>query len=126
MIPRYKEIVDLIKKGSTLEAQEKIIELRESALELQEENQQLKIRVAELESQAKIEPELVYEKPAYWRVLDSSRDGPFCQKCWDSDSLLIRLQGGENDQWHCCQCKSSYRGPNYVFPGRRSTRTRGT
>ncbi len=36
-LPRYKEIVELVKKGATLEAQEKIIELREAALELQEE-----------------------------------------------------------------------------------------
>lgn len=48
-LPRYKEIVELIKKGSTLEAQEQIMELREAALELQEENIELKELVKELE-----------------------------------------------------------------------------
>ena len=46
-IPRYSDIVDLIKKGATLEAQEKIIELREAALELQEENIRLKEELSE-------------------------------------------------------------------------------
>lgn len=36
--PNYKDIIELIKKGSTIEAQEKIMELREGALALQEEN----------------------------------------------------------------------------------------
>ena len=38
MLPTYTEIVDLIKKGSTIAAQEKIIELREAAITLQEDN----------------------------------------------------------------------------------------
>jgi hypothetical protein len=42
LLPKYKDIIELIKKGSTLEAQEQILSLRESALELQEENQELK------------------------------------------------------------------------------------
>ena len=35
MLPKYRDIVDLLKKGSTLEAQEQIMRLREGALELQ-------------------------------------------------------------------------------------------
>ena len=38
MIPKYKDIIDLVKKGSTIEAQEKIMQLREAAMELKEEN----------------------------------------------------------------------------------------
>ena len=30
MIPNYKDIVELIKKGATVEAQEKIMELRDN------------------------------------------------------------------------------------------------
>ena len=37
-IPSYKDIVDLIKKGATLEAQERVMELREAAISLQDEN----------------------------------------------------------------------------------------
>lgn len=34
MLPKYKDITELIKKGATVEALEKIMELREAALEL--------------------------------------------------------------------------------------------
>ena len=33
-LPNYKEFVELIKKGSTVEAQEKIMEVRETAIDL--------------------------------------------------------------------------------------------
>ena len=51
LLPNYKEIIELLKKGSTIEAQEKIMELREGALALQEENIKLKERISELESE---------------------------------------------------------------------------
>ncbi len=38
LLPNYKDIVELIRKGSTIEAQEKILELRKAAMQLQEEN----------------------------------------------------------------------------------------
>jgi len=50
-LPKYKEIVDLLKKGATLEAQEKIMELRESAFELQEHNLELKEEIRSLKQE---------------------------------------------------------------------------
>lgn len=50
-LPSYKSIAELIKKGATIEAQEKIMQLREAAVELQEENINLKNTVLELQEQ---------------------------------------------------------------------------
>ncbi|HYA20452.1 MAG TPA: hypothetical protein VEG25_07400, partial [Burkholderiales bacterium] len=58
MLPRYQDIVELIKKGATVEAQEKIMELREMALELQEENVNLKSQVNELQQALKLKEQL--------------------------------------------------------------------
>lgn len=52
-IPNYKDILELIKTGATIEAQEKIMELRQSALELQEENIRLRTRLSELQEKIK-------------------------------------------------------------------------
>lgn len=46
VIPHYQDIVDLLRKGLTIEAREKILELREAALRLQEENLALKAESA--------------------------------------------------------------------------------
>ena len=41
-VPSYKELAELLKDGLTPEAQEKIMELRQTMLAIQEENFQLK------------------------------------------------------------------------------------
>lgn len=116
MIPRYSDIVDLLKKGSTIEAQEKILELREAAMELQEENLELKARISQLEKRLAVKEKVLWRKPSYWLHSEDHEDGPFCQKCYDSNQDLIRLQGGENDCWECKECRSSFVGPGYVMP----------
>jgi len=60
-----------------------------------------------------------YEKPSYWIKTNEGKDGPFCQKCFDADQKMIRLQGGCNDKWLCHACKSYFYGPNYQPPQRK-------
>jgi len=103
-LPNYKEIVELIKKGATVEAQEKIMELREAILGLQEENHSLKERVRDLEAQLEIKGEVQFDGSVYWRVHAGKSDGPFCQRCFDADIKLIRLQDYDFN-WFCLSCK---------------------
>ncbi|MGX1923939.1 hypothetical protein ACUALS_01715 [Vibrio sp. NH-7] len=114
MLPRYKDIAELVKKGATVEAQEKIMELREAALSLQEENLDLKEKVVQLEKELNRKNNLDYEAPFYWRVQDNVKDGPFCQQCQDNADKQIRLQTDGEDLWKCLTCNRSYRGPNYI------------
>ena len=113
MLPRYKDIVELLKKGATVEAQEKIMELREAALELQEETTELRTRVSELEEELKIKGNLEYSKNTYWLWKEDDagdntiKDGPFCQRCYDADQKLIRLQDWGVD-WLCMNCEKTY------------------
>ena len=104
-IPRYKDIMELIKAGATLQAQEKIIELRQAALDIQEENvvlrekvAGLKARVRELES-LEGEPCLRCRKRA-WHVSKSEPDKTFgqlggirrtyiCDECGLEESILL-------------------------------------
>ena len=60
--------------------------------------------------------QLEWEKPYYWAIVDGQRDGPYCQKCHDTDSKLIRLQGGKNGVWECLSCKSKVYDKSYVRP----------
>lgn len=96
-LPTYKDIVDLLKKGATIEAQEKIIELRESALELQKENMNLKHQVLELQERVRRQDAFEGEscpkcrKPAW--IVESSK----------SDPKFGRL-GGVRRVWKCAEC----------------------
>jgi hypothetical protein len=71
-LPNYQDIVALIKKGATIEAQEQIMQLREAALELQNENLSLKNEnfslkstVKELKEAIALRDGLEYQKPYY-------------------------------------------------------------
>ena len=113
-IPSYTDIKDLVKKGLTIEAQEKIIELREAALALQEENLKLKERVQLLEDEAKLRAAMTWEKPYYWRQIKSGeKDGPYCQGCYDKDRRLARLQDRRRGMWACSVCKTTYYDESY-------------
>ena len=69
-LPRYKDIVDLIKEGNTAEAQNQILALREAALELQEENAELKEEINRLEEELKIKGQLTFDKGVYFLMED--------------------------------------------------------
>lgn len=116
MIPKYQDIVDLIKKGATVEAQEKIMELRESVINAQEEIQNLRSQVEELKTQLSVKAQVQYEKPYYWEMKGEQRDGPYCQVCYDKDQKLIRLQETRQGLWHCGCCKKYFRDSTYRAP----------
>lgn len=106
-LPNYKDIVELIKKGSTLEAQEIIMDHRESFLKLQEENLNLREENKELKKNILLKEELDFDGTVYWRISKGEKIGPFCQKCFDSDNKLIRLQT-DNKYRDCLVCHGCY------------------
>lgn len=89
------------------------MELREEALGLEEENIKLKERISELESELNKKKEVQWEDPFYWATVDGKKEGPFCQKCYDSDGKIIRLQKIEKGNWHCKLCNNNYFEPSY-------------
>ena len=107
MLPKYKDIMDLIKKGSTLEAQEKIIELREAALELQEENINLKEEINNLKQKLLEEKTFNFDGDVYWYEIDDKKDGPFCPTCNDTKELKVRLHK-DGPGWWCKGCSTHF------------------
>jgi hypothetical protein len=106
-LPSYTEIVALLKKGATLEAQERIMELREKALELQEENLSLRETVARLQRATELDRELTFDGDVYWRGKEQTKDGPFCPRCRDVKGLLVRIHK-DGPGWFCCECNLHY------------------
>jgi hypothetical protein len=115
-LPSAKDIFELIKKGATLEAQEKIMELREMCITLQEENHNLRRRITELENILSISKRLMWEAPYYWVKSGEAKEGPFCQVCYDKEKRLIRLQNHGKGAWSCYSCKNSYFNSFYEPP----------
>ncbi|UCN01522.1 hypothetical protein LCX93_06285 [Sulfurimonas sp. SWIR-19] len=103
------QLAELI--GSLADAKMQIAEIQESLINSEKEKKDLRKKI-------EIKDNMIYEKSYYWKMDGDKKDGPFCQRCFDSDEKLIRLQGGNNDVWACAQCNKTFRGPAYVYKSR--------
>lgn len=105
---RFREMLEKI--GNFQEA---LYFLREELLHQQQEKADLKAQIDELKAQLDLKSRVQYIKPSYWVVDGDKKDGPFCQKCYDADRKLIRLQDYGSDRWKCQNCDKIYEGPNF-------------
>jgi hypothetical protein len=117
VLPSFGETYDFVKKGLTLEQQQKLLDLREAYQSLQEKNIQLRDLVQSLEKQLEIKDSVDYEAPYYWFINpDGSKDGPFCQCCYDNTKKLIRLQIIVKGSWHCVVCDNYFKDSSFSPP----------
>ncbi|MFA7676741.1 MAG: hypothetical protein WCY34_01070 [Candidatus Omnitrophota bacterium] len=123
MIPNYKEIIDLVKKGATIEAQEKIMELREFAMKLQEENIELRKKIKKLEKHLDDSQKMKFDGKFYYI---EGEEYPYCPGCWGVNKRkthLVICDFGSNTQYKCpaSDCKfehfmdnSHWKPPRYA------------
>lgn len=89
-------------------------EVAELQLVLQEKDKEIAALTAHLE----VRESVTWEAPYYFIQKGETREGPFCQQCYDSDSKLIRLQGSitSRGEWRCRTCRSVYHDSNFKDP----------
>jgi len=118
IIDNAKDIAELIKKYNNVELNRKIIDLCDEIFELREDNLKLKEKIKALDEEKKINKKMVFESPFYWLKDGEKKDGPYCQKCYDDNKKLIRLQDLKNGYRECLVCKSGVADPSYRPPNR--------
>jgi len=99
LLDTMRKIYDLATKGATIELQKTILDLKREVLAVANENVQLREELLRLTNAGADSGEVKWEGDAYWTVQeDGSKDGPFCQVCYDSSRKLCRLYyGSESD-----------------------------
>jgi len=115
-LPNFKDIVDLIKKGSTLEAQGRIQELQDALYALREENRALREENHRLREELETRTALTFDGYHYWATRDGRKDGPYCPTCQDRDQKRIRLQSREPGAWRCNCCDGFFPDAAYHDP----------
>jgi len=70
-------------------------------------------KIKELTKALEIKGKLRYEPPYYWLDEANSKEGPYCQLCYDKERKLIRLQGVSTGRWECHACKNYYNDKNF-------------
>lgn len=114
MLPKYKDIVDLIKKGATVEAQEKIMELREAAVELQDEVHDLREKIKQVEEELRIKGQIRWKSPYNFLDAEDGEEGPYCQRCYDVERKLVRLlELHAKGFWTCHSCDKDVMDDRY-------------
>lgn len=109
----FLKIIELIKDP---DLRMKITELYGQNIELKEENHKLRMSLQEAKDKSKINSELTHKDNHYFK----GEDGPYCTKCWDVDSKLVRLHdgGSSNGQTYfsCPNCKTHTTTGKYIQP----------
>ena len=117
----------LMSSGSALEKAElkmKLAELLEAlaeakiqAVAIQEELAASQELARAFRERLEIAEKVVYRAPSYFLQNADELDGPFCQRCYDSERKLIRLQQpGREGYWVCQNCKNSVTDEDYEPP----------
>lgn len=71
--------------------------------------------IKQLKTELETRENMIWEPPYYFLKNKEGKDGPYCQKCYDSNRKLIRLQlPGSKGLWVCNECDSRYKDSNYV------------
>ena len=90
--PIEKDIVDLVQRGATREAENRIVALRASASNALQEISSLKERVTALERELQMRDRMSFDGQFYWTGEGAGREGPYCPTCFDVERLMLRLQ----------------------------------
>jgi hypothetical protein len=106
-----ERIVEAFDKVATIQAS--LLDAQNGLMSLQDEKRQMGEKIQILEEKLALKEKMTFDGKLYWQVQGETKDGPYCQKCWDAESLPIRLQVCGRDQWLCLKCGSGYKGPNY-------------
>ena len=92
IVPIEKDIVDLVQRGATSEAEKRIVALRVAAMTAQLEIVTLKDRISTLERELDLRKAVSFDGIYYWMGTADAKDGPFCPTCYDTEHLMMRLQ----------------------------------
>jgi hypothetical protein len=120
--------LDLARKAQSVELERQILAMQSEMNEMQRRNMELDKRVNDLTREHDLIDRRVYEDPSYYVMNpNGSKDGPFCQPCWDSKGTVIRtrdhdIYGGRERVCHVCGTKMivsrhSEPDPNAGFRG---------
>ena len=102
--------------AKVIELQRTILDAQEQAMQMQGAKLELLERIQALASECqklRCFDDIIWENPYYWNINGDTKDGPFCQLCYDKDRATIRLQGLGSGIWRCHSCNHTYYDSSY-------------
>ena len=106
-----KDVAALVQKMDNVELMRKVVDLQTQVYQQADELRALKEELATRRS-------LVFRDNAYWDR--ASGEGPFCSKCWDVHSKLVRLHSSSRYKPQCQNCGTIADPPETESAGERA------
>ena len=103
VIETVKDVAGLIQKYDNIELIRRVVELQEQVYDLVNENRSLKELLTTRE-------QLTFSKNSYWK----GDEGPFCSRCWDVATTLVRMHDAGTFHPSCPACQTVALDPDRV------------
>jgi hypothetical protein len=111
-IAGLKALPGLLRRINDLQLYEASLEHRERVVKLSEDNETLRrmiaereAKVSELQTFLSLRTQMHFTRNAYWR----GNDGPFCPRCYDSETKVIHLVSGVSQGFtYCPNCTQPF------------------
>lgn len=100
-----KDVLKLAQQVDNIDLMRQLVQLQTEVVSLNEENRALKDRLTTRDK-------LTFRLNSYW----IENDGPFCSRCWDAESKLIRLHKNPGFHPKCPSCTSVALDPDGPAP----------
>lgn len=104
------DILKAVEKASEIAEQFKYLEIREAltkvrleAIDLAEQLITAREENLVLREATRLRDEFEFEDNVYWTKSEAGRVGPYCPKCKDGESKLVRMSI-QDDGWFCQVC----------------------
>lgn len=115
----FRKVLELFNEGRNKDASELLKVIQEDYLDLYTENKELKRQISEVAAVLDLAECMEFDGQKYWIDEETEKSGPYCQMCYDTDGILVRLQEREKC-WECFSCKNIF----VKLPADRGGRTR--
>jgi hypothetical protein len=109
VIDTVKDVALLVQKVDNIDLVKHVLALQQDVLSLVEENRALKNENRGLKEQAATREKLKFLQNSYWT---DDGDGPFCSRCWDAETKLVRLHKMRGASPSCPSCDRIAPDPN--------------
>lgn len=111
-----KRLSDAEVQEVLLDAQERVLNLKEDLVTLRAENMALKERLA-------AKHDVAFDGQVYWSgEAGNPAGGPYCAKCKDQDDKLVRMSDRGNGFTCCVVCSTCVANKHLPYPGLRLSR----
>ena len=108
VIDTVKDVASLVQKLDNIDLLKRMVDLQEQIFDLVCENHEIKEQNRVLAEKLATREQMIFRKNSYWRA----DEGPFCSRCFDSDSLVIRMLITPGFAPQCPKCRTVAMDPD--------------